>query len=307
MKKVLVTGAGGLVGSSLQRVCVEEKESEYTFVDRKTCDLTSQQQVDDLFDRVKPTHVIHTAARVGGIGRNLSTPADQFVHNVLMNTFVLESARKVGVKRLIAFSSVCAFPADLSLFQEENLHNGPPFPAHGPYAYAKRMVDVQIESYRKQYGIEYCSVIPGNIFGENDNFSLADGHVVPSLVHKAYLAKQKGEKLRVWGDGTATREFIYVDDLASVCIKLLDVESLPQRIIVSGREVSIKNVAEWIANFADIDGISWDTDMPVGQVRRVTESKVFSEVFPDYDFFDLEQGIRKTVDWFFSNYQEARK
>ena len=307
MKKVLVTGAGGLVGSSLQRVSMKESGSEYVFVDRKACDLTDQKQVAELFDNVKPTHVIHTAARVGGIGRNLSTPADQFVHNVLMNTFVLESARKVGVKRLLAFSSVCAFPADLPLFQEENLHSGPPFPAHGPYAYAKRMVDIQIESYRKQYGIEYCSVIPGNIFGENDNFSLTDGHVVPSLVHKAFLAKQKGEKLHVWGDGTATREFIYVDDLARVCINLLDVENLPQRIIVSGREVSIKNIAEWIAKFAALEGISWDTDMPVGQSRRVTDSKIFNEIFPDYKFFDLEQGIKKTVDWFFSNYHESRK
>lgn len=307
MNKVLVTGANGLVGSSLKRVAANAKDFEWVFIGRSDCDLTNQSRVNQLFERIGPTHVIHTAARVGGIGRNLSTPADQFVENTLMNTFVLESARKHGVKRLLAFSSVCAFPSDAEFFEEDNLHQGPPFPAHGAYAYAKRMVDVQIESYRNQYGLQYCSVIPGNIFGENDNFNLKDGHVVPSLVHKAYVAKQEKKRLSVWGDGSAVREFIYVDDLSNICIELLRVEDLPQRIIASGPEVSIGEMAGYIAKYAELSGIEWDTSMPTGQKRRQTRSKVFNKIFPDYKFFDIEEGVKKTVSWFFSNYQEARK
>ena len=307
MKRILVTGANGLVGSSLRRKSQNQTGAEWIFVDRKVCNLVDQKQVENLFKETKPTHVIHTAARVGGIGRNLETPADQFVENVLMNTFVLESARKAEVKRLLAFSSVCAFPADASFFEEENLHAGPPFPAHGSYAYAKRMVDIQIESYKKQYGLEYCSVIPGNIFGENDNFNLKDGHVVPSLVHKSYIAKQEGKRLSVWGDGSALREFIYVDDLANICYNLLEVETVPQRIIVSGPEIRISNIAEWIAKYAGLDGIEWDTTKPTGQSRRVTKSNVFSSTFPGYEFSSIESGIERTVEWFFSNYQEARK
>jgi GDP-L-fucose synthase len=224
-----------------------------------------------------------------------------------MNTFVLESARKSGVERLLAFSSVCAFPGGIESFRESDLHSGPPFPAHGSYAHSKRMVDVQIESYRKQYGLQYCSVIPGNIFGENDNFNLADGHVVPSLIHKAYLAKESNQKLSVWGDGSAMREFIYVDDLSNICIELLKAKEIPQKIIVSGPEVSIKKMAEDIAKYAGLTGVEWDTTKPVGQLRRQTFSEVFDSMFPDYEFFDIEEGIKRTVEWFFKNYEESRK
>ena len=191
-KTILVTGANGLVGSAIKNL--EESYSQYNFVysGHKDHELTNEQDVKALFESTKPDYVIHTAARVGGIGRNLSTPADQYYCNILMNSFVIHYAHLHNVEKLLAFSSVCAFPAGAESLHENILHDGEPYPAHYSYAYSKRMVDVQIGAYKKQHNVNYCSVIPGNIFGENDNFNLDDGHVVPSLIHKCYLAKQEG-------------------------------------------------------------------------------------------------------------------
>ena len=224
-----------------------------------------------------------------------------------MNTHVIDAAYHHGVKKLIAYSSVCAFPQDLQVLSEEKLQDGPPYPAHGAYAYSKRMVDVQIEAYRKQYGVQYCSIIPGNIFGENDNFNLKDGHVVPSLIHKSYLAKKNGTSLSVWGDGTPLREFIYVDDLSRVCLSLLEIDEMPQKLLVSGSEFSIKQIVDLVTNYAGVENIEWDTSKPNGQLRRPTDKSLFSKYFPNNTITSVELSIEKTVKWFFENYENARK
>ena len=204
-KTILVTGGNGLVGSALRTLEAIYPEYNFVFTCRQEHDLTREEDVKRLFEEQSPDYVIHTAARVGGIGRNLSTPAQQYYANILMNAYVIHYAQKSGVEKLLAFSSVCAFPAGAQSLHEDILHDGEPYPAHYSYAYSKRMVDVQIKAYKQQHGVNYCSVIPGNIFGENDNFNLEDGHVVPSLVHKCYKAKQEGKPLQVWGDGTPYR------------------------------------------------------------------------------------------------------
>jgi len=302
--KVLVTGGDGLVGSSLKR---QNTDFEIVSVNRKDADLTSRHDVEAIFKRVKPDYVIHTAARVGGIGRNIATPAQQYTDNILMNTHVIDEACKNGVKKLIAFSSVCAFPADTELISENNLHNGQPFAAHGAYAYSKRMVDVQIDAYRKQYGINYCSLIPGNIFGESDNFNLQDGHVVPSLVHKAYLAKKNNQHLTVWGDGSPQREFIYVDDLSRACLALLKKDDLPQRLLVSGLELSIKQLVEIIVKYSNVSGIDWDKSKPNGQMFRRTDKTLFLKELPEFQMTSIDEGIKRTVNWFSENFDTARK
>jgi len=306
MKKILVTGGDGLVGNAMKKFLPSSDEN-WVFVGRKECDLTDQRSVREMFKTISPTHVIHTAARVGGIGRNLSSPSEQYVENMLMNTFVLEEARKIGVRNLLAFSSVCAFPQDLDSFTESDLHRGPPFPAHGSYAHAKRMVDVQIEAYRNQFGLQYCSVIPGNIFGENDNFNLEQGHVVPSLIHKAFIAARDKTEFIVWGDGSPKREFIYVDDLAYACVNLINTCVLPQRIIVSGEEHSIKHIAEIILKYSGVDKIQWDTNKPNGQLKRPTQSGVFTQMFPNFIFTDVENSLKRTINWFSENFDKARK
>lgn len=305
MKTVLVTGGNGLVGNALRRTSSKFSDFEMVFTGREYHDLTCPDAVKDLFDCYNPHYVIHTAARVGGIAKNLETPAQQFFDNILMNTLVINEAYEHGVEKLIAFSSVCAFP-DTPIMTESVLHDGPPFPAHGAYAHAKRMVDVQIEAYRKQYGVNYCSLIPGNIFGPNDNFDIAHGHVVPSLVRKAHLAQLEDAPLQAWGDGSPRREFIYVDDLARVCFELLaSTDSLPQKLIVSGHEMPIRDLVETIASKFRVT-VEWDTSKPNGQLRRQTQSEYFDKLFPDFVLTPLPSAVATTVEWYVNNHKTAR-
>jgi len=305
-KTVLVTGGNGLVGNAIRRLAGEYSQFDVIFAARENWDLTEQDGVKDMFDVYRPNYVIHTAARVGGIAKNLETPAEQFFDNVMMNTMIIDEAKKHGVEKLIAFSSVCAFP-DVKTMTESVLHDGPPFPAHGAYAHAKRMVDVQIEAYRKQYGVNYCSIIPGNIFGPNDNFDFAHGHVVPSLIHKAYLARENGTRLQAWGDGSPRREFIYVDDLAEACFELLaNVDELPQKLIVSGDELEIRKLVEIVAQYFNV-GVDWDTSKPNGQLRRQTVSEYFDDLFPVFVRTPIQPAIANTSKWFEENFEHARK
>jgi GDP-L-fucose synthase len=304
MKTVLITGGNGLVGNSLRQTPAP-KDFELVFTSREYHDLTNPDEVKDLFDCYQPAYVIHTAARVGGIAKNLETPAQQFLDNILMNTHIINEAYLHGVEKLIAFSSVCAMPA-VPIMTESALHDGPPFPAHGAYAHAKRMVDVQVEAYRKQYDVNYCSIIPGNIFGEHDNFDMAHGHVVPSLIHKAYLARNSGSALAAWGDGSPFREFIYVGDLARVCFALLAHDQpLPQRLIVSGNEMSIWELVELVASIFKID-VEWDASKPNGQLRRQTVSEHFDRLFPGFIRTPIRDAVIQTAKWFDNNYDNAR-
>jgi len=307
-KTVLVTGKGGLVGSAVADLAAEYPHYNFVFSSHKECDLTKEEEVKLLFERVQPDHVIHTAARVGGIGRNLSSPAQQYYCNILMNSFVIHYAHMHNVDKLLAFSSVCAFPAGAESLHEDILHDGEPYPAHYSYAYSKRMVDVQIHAYKQQYNTNFCSVIPGNIFGENDNFNLEDGHVVPSLVHKCYNAKKNGTPLEVWGDGSAYREFLYAKDVARVCIQLLenDVE-LPRRVIVSGQEeTQIKDLVKLVCDAYDYYNVKWLTDKPNGQLRRPTNKEVFHKILPEFKYTDLSEAMKKTVTWFEQTYPNVR-
>lgn len=310
MKKILVTGGDGLVGTALKSVS-SQFDYEYVFANRNDADLTNREAVDNLFLHHKPDYVIHTAARVGGIGRNLNSPVKQFSDNILMNTNVLDMAFKHNVEKLIAFSSVCAFPASAEVLREDILQDGPPFPAHLTYAYAKRMTDIHIQAFKLQCGDElnYCSVIPGNIFGENDNYNLEDGHVIPSLLHKCYNAKKNDTDVNVWGDGSASREFVYAKDLATICLKLLtDFEKLPLRLLVSGEEeFTIKQVAEMICEVAGHNKLSFDVSKPSGQKKRPSDHTLFRKLFPDFKFSDFQECLNSSYNWLESNYDKARK
>jgi len=307
MKKILVTGAEGLVGSGIVKLSAEYPEYSFTFANRYLADLTDEKQVKLLFDLLKPDYVLHTAARVGGIGRNLNSPVQQFNDNILMNTNVIKQAHEHGVEKLIAFSSVCVFPGSSSFIREDIMHDGPPFPAHWSYAMAKRMVDVQIDAYRKQYGANYCSVIPVNIFGESDNYNLEDGHVLPSLIHKCFLAKQQNKPLEVWGDGESFREFIYSRDVAEICLNLFDKDKMPQRIITPGVEKQIKEIVTYVCDAFDYHNVFYDTTKPNGQRRRETDRALFDKEFPNFQYSDLAKSIKKSVDWFVQNYPNIRK
>jgi GDP-L-fucose synthase len=305
--KILVTGADGLVGSSIRDISIDYKEDEFIFCSRKDLNLLNQEETNEFIANIKPDSIIHTAARVGGIGKNISSPAQQFTENIYINTNVIHSAYLNGVKKLIAFSSVCAFPNSLTVLSEDKMHDGIPHDAHRSYAYSKRMVDIQIESYNKQYGLNFCSVIPGNIFGEKDNYDLSNGHVIPSLIHKFFLAKKNNEPVIVWGNGEPYREFIYSKDISKLCLELIKKEKLPPRIIMSGEsEMQIKQIVEMISDIYQYKNIIWDVEKPNGQLRRPSDRTVFKSYFSDFKFQNMFTSLKNSIEWFQNNYPNVR-
>ena len=170
------------------------------------------------------------------------------------------------------------------------------------------MADIQIRAYREQYGVNYMSVIPTNIYGPNDNFNIETGHVIPSLIHKCYLAKENGTDFEVWGSGTPLREFLYSKDVAEICKLLLErYDSNESIILTSSKEYSIKEVVEMIVNIMDFKGnVKWLSDKPDGQHRKPADNSKLLSVIPDYEFTSLEDGLKETIDWFTTNYKKAR-
>jgi GDP-L-fucose synthase len=306
MKTVLVTGANGLLGSAIKKNSVNY-QYKFHFIGRTECDLTSQIQVQNLINEIKPNYVIHTAASVGGIGLNISKPINQFYKNLLMNSFLIHESALNGVEKFINFSSICAFPGNITSITEDLLHEGTPFQDHFSYAQAKRISDIQIEIYNKNFGLNYMSLIPTNIFGENDNYNLNFGHVIPSLIHKCYLAKKTNTPFIVWGDGTAIREFIYSDDLSKICLDILSIDTPPQKILTSNSiPLTINQVVNKICEIFDYNNLVWDTTKPNGQLIRKTNNNVLKSVLPNFNFTDFDIALENSVRWFIDNYPKIR-
>ena len=306
--KILVTGSNGLCGSAIREESVNFNHD--FFFATSEYDLRSSDDVKRLFETAQPDIVIHTAAKVGGIAGNEAMHEEFFHDNILINTHVIRACIEHNVKRLFAFSSVCVFPDDLALLEEGRMHDGPVFEANFAYGYSKRMVDVHIRAAQKQHGVKnWCSIIPGNIFGKNDMFSIEYGHIIPALIHKLYLAKTNGSEFTVWGDGKSLREFIYVNDLAKIILQLADVDKdIPDKIIVSGRsEYSIKEIAEMLVEVSGFgDGIVWDTSKPNGQRNRPSSKSVIDDILPDFKYTDIYNSLKTTWEWFERNYPNFR-
>ncbi len=305
MTKTIVTGADGLVGYAIRQINL----SNTTYLARRDVDLTDFTTTKDRFLELKPENVIHLAAQVGGIGGNLIHSGEYFRNNILINTNVLESARVAGTKKLISFMSTCVFPDKCTYpLNEKDLHNGPPHPSNFGYAYAKRMLEVQSSAYRKEWNCNYIVAIPTNIYGPNDNFSLTEGHVVPALIHRTYLAKKNNTNLSVWGSGKPLREFVYSDDIARLTLWAIENYSDDTPIIfTSGIEVSIRELTEVVAKKMKFKGnLIFDSSKPDGQFRKPSDTTKLKSCLPDFNWTPLEEGIERTVDWFQSNYPNVR-
>lgn len=303
--KLLVTGSNGLVGSALRKL----NPPDTTFLTRDDVNLTDFPKTEFIFAEHKPTHVIHLAAEVGGIGGNISNSGDYFRNNILINTNVLEVSRRVGVKKLISFMSTCVFPdaAEYPLTVDQ-IHNGPPHPSNFSYAYAKRMLDVQSKAYRKQWGLDYQILVPTNIYGPHDYWNLQDGHVVPSLIHKIFLAKQNGEPLSVWGTGKPLREFVYSEDIAKLTLWAIEnYEHSDPLILSSGIEVSIFELVTTIAKHMEFSGeIVFDETKPDGQFRKPSDSETLHKFLPEFTYLALDEGLKRTIAWFNQNHSSIR-
>tara|TARA_Y100001972_G_scaffold102031_1_gene127294 strand:+ start:4898 stop:5803 length:906 start_codon:yes stop_codon:yes gene_type:complete len=300
--KLLVTGGTGLVGSAIDNADIK--------ISSKDVDLKDLHEINAAFKVLKPTHVIHCAGRVGGLGGNLNAKGEYYYDNIMINTNVIEACRTSGVEKLICFLSTCVFPdkAEYPL-TEDKIHLGEPHSSNFGYAYAKRMADIQIRAYREQYGLNYMSVIPTNIYGPNDNFDIENGHVLPSLIHKCYLAKKNNTDLEVWGSGKPLREFLYSKDVAKICQLLLEKYDGNEPIILtSSKEYSIKQIVNLITKLMDFKGnVKFLPDKPDGQYRKPADNSKLLSIIPDFEFTPLEEGLKETINWFITNYEKIRK
>lgn len=302
MKKTLLTGAGGLVGLQV--------DADIKISGRKELDLRDWDATLAFFKKHKPTHVIHCAAKVGGVLANMNHMGEFFYDSMAMNLNVLEAARLTGVEKVVSFLSTCIYPDNVSYpLVEGDLHNGEPHESNFAYAYAKRMLEVQSRAYRKQYGLNYVCVVPTNIYGPNDNFSLEGGHVVPALIHKCYLAKKNNTELRIWGSGKPLREFVYSEDMGKLINWACDEYNEETPIILSNsHEISIKDLVHTVVQAFNFEGpVIFDTDKPEGQHKKSTDNSKLKSYLPEFEFTPIEEGIKKTVDWFINNYEVCRK
>lgn len=300
MKKILVTGGNGLVGSSI--ISDIKIGKEY--------DLRNPDETNKMFNVHKPTHVIHCAGKVGGVGGNINYKGEYFYDNIMINTNVIEGARKSGVEKLVSFLSTCVFPDNVEYpLTESKIHLGEPHSSNYPYAYAKRMADIQIRAYREQYGLNYVSVIPTNIYGPNDNFSLTHGHVMPMLIHKLYLAQQNNTDFVVWGSGKPLREFIYSKDIAALSEWAVNNYNDPEPIIFStSHEISIMDLVDLLVKEFNFKGkVIFDKTKPDGQFRKPSDNSKLKSYLPNFEFTPIEQGLKETINWFIENYDKTRK
>ena len=301
MNETLITGGTGLVGSAID---IGMKLSS------KDVNLKYSTQTFNFFEKIKPKKVIHCAGRVGGLGGNMNHKGEFFYENIMINTNVLEASRRVGVEKVVSFLSTCVFPDKVEYpLTEKKIHLGEPHYSNYPYAHAKRMLDIQSRAYKEQYGVNYVSVIPTNIYGPNDNFSIDNGHVLPALIHKCYLAKQNNTDFVVWGSGKPLREFIYSEDVARLAKWALDNYEEEEPIIFStSDEISVGNVVQIVVDCIGFKGnVIFDKEKPDGQFRKPADNSKLLSYLPDFKFTPLETGIKNTVEWFISNYKKARK
>ena len=311
-EKILVTGGSGLVGSGINEIKKVNCRYEFILLSSKDCDLSKYDETIQLFKHEKPDYVIHLAAYVGGLFKNMNFKVDMYEKNTLINYNVLKCCHEVGVKKVVSCLSTCIFPDKTTYpINEDMLHNGPPHTSNDAYAYSKRMIEVQSKAYQEQYGDNFICVIPTNIYGENDNYSLEGGHVIPALIHKCYLAKKNNEKFIVRGTGTPLRQFIYAKDLAKLIMYVLEDYEEKDTIILSVSEkdeISIGAVAELIAKEFDyLDMMEYDSSFSDGQFKKTADNGKLMSLLPDFKFTSMEDGIKNSVQWFIDNFDTCRK
>jgi GDP-L-fucose synthase len=326
-KRVLVTGGAGFLGSFVVEK-LRQKGCNDIFVPRsKDYDLVEMEAVKRLYRDAKPDIVIHLAARVGGIGANRANPGKFFYDNLIMGVQMMEVGRQVGIEKFVALGTICAYPKFTPVpFKEEDLWNGYPEETNAPYGFAKKMLLVQAQAYRRQYGFNAIYLLPVNLYGPGDNFDPETSHVIPALIKKIVDAmggkesalkrmqklnrpdkpdkqKKPHEPITVWGTGKATREFLYVEDCSEAIVLATEKYNKPDPVnLGAGFEIAIKDLVELIAKLAGFKGeIVWDTSKPDGQPRRMLDTSKAEREFGFKAKTPFEEGLRKTIDWYISS------
>ena len=300
-KRITVTGGAGFLGSHV--VSRLETVGAAVFVPRRRdYDLASGEAVRRLYQEARPQIVVHLAAQVGGIGANRESPGRFFHENLMMGAQLMEEGRRAGLEKFVAVGTVCAYPKFTPVpFREEDLWNGYPEETNAPYGLAKKMLLVQAQAYREQYGFNAIYVLPVNLYGPRDNFDPAKSHVIPALIKKCCDAIDRGEPtIEVWGTGTASREFLYVDDCARAIVLATERYDKPDPVnLGAGREITIKALVHRIAELTGFRGmIRWDASKPDGQPRRCLDVSRAERELGFRAETEFEDGLRRTIEWY---------
>lgn len=303
---MIITGGTGMVGSAFKRILPQAEYPNRIHLSNERC--------ANMFSALlKDKEVIHLAAKVGGVKANTDEIADFYLENSLINQRILDAAHRGNAKKVLSLLSTCVYPDAPYItypLTEEQLHLGPPHHSNFGYAYAKRMVDVMSRAYRQQYGCNFITAIPNNLYGENDNFDLENSHVIPALIRKVWEAKiNKKPSVLCWGDGSPLREFTYSEDIAHILLFLMEHYDEPEPINIGNtEEYSIKEVVEVICELLEYDGkIEWQTDKPSGQHRKPSSNqKLIKLGWREENYTPLKEGLKKTCEWFIINYPNVR-
>ncbi len=301
-RSVLVTGGAGFLGSFL----VEQLRAtgcQKIFVPRSSdCDLRDRSAIRRALEKSRPDLILHLAAVVGGIGANRQHPGKFFYDNLVMGVELIEAARNFGVEKFVALGTICAYPKFTPVpFQEEKLWDGYPEETNAPYGLAKKMLLVQSQSYRAEYGFNSIFLLPVNLYGPRDHFDLETSHVIPALIRKCCEAVDRGDREIVcWGDGSATREFLYVEDCARGILLAAERYNDPAPVnLGAGFEISIRDLAEKIATLTGFAGsLRWDVSRPNGQPRRMLDTARAQQCFGFQATTSLDDGLKKTIEWY---------
>ncbi len=301
-KRVVVTGGAGFLGQYVVKH-LKAKGCRRIFIPRsRDFDLRRESAIKRLLKMTKPDMIIHLAAAVGGIGANRENPGKFFYDNLIMGVQLMEQARRLKVGKFVAIGTICAYPKYTPVpFKEENLWNGYPEETNAPYGLAKKMLLVQAQAYRQQYGFNAIYLLPVNLYGPGDNFSEKSSHVIPALIKKCCDAMKQGKKeIVVWGTGKATREFLYVDDAARGIVMAAQKYNKPDPVnLGAGFEISIKNLVKHIVRLSGFKGkVIWDTSKPDGQPRRRLDIRRAKKEFGFYARMDFEEGLKRTIRWY---------
>lgn len=311
--KILVTGGSGMVGRSLKehiKYFYHNLQDNFIFLSSKDCDLTDYNKLYKIIDKHQPDIVIHLAANVGGLYKNLKNNIGMFNQNLLMNLNIFDICHFCDVKKLITIGSTCIFPDKTSYPLKENmLHNGEPHSSNYGYSFAKRMLDVMTTLYNKNSSMDCIHLIPCNLYGKYDNFNLENSHVIPGLIHKFYLAKINNIDMKIKGTGIAKRQFLFVDDFCDIICKCIFNDINQKTIIVCpSKEYTIKDIVNKIKKCMDFkNNIIYQPQFSDGQLKKTASNDILKKVFGDIKFTSISDGLNETIHWFIDNYKFVRK